>query len=178
MAEAATIARPYAKAAFMSARDTKALADWSEALQAASALAGDARIEAVLGNPKLSGDQVVSIFAGLGGAAIDARWQNFIRLLLEYKRLNVLPQIADEYEVLRAQYENEVDVEVTSASALSAEQQAKMAASLKTRFKRDVRVSTSVDASLLGGAVIRAGDLIIDGSIKGRLERLASELGS
>jgi F-type H+-transporting ATPase subunit delta len=178
MAEAATIARPYAKAAFISARDAKALADWSKALQLASGLAADERIEAVLGNPKLSGDQVVSIFAGLGGAGIDARWQNFIRLLLEYKRLNVLPQIADEYEVLRAQYENEVDVEVTSATALSAEQQAKMAASLKTRFKRDVRVSTSVDASLLGGAVIRAGDLIIDGSIKGRLERLASELGS
>lgn len=178
MAEAATIARPYAKAAFMSARDTKALADWSKALQMAAAFAADARVADLIGNPKLSIDNIVSIFAGLGGAGIDAHWQNFVRLLATNKRLEVLPQIAAQYEQLRAQYENELDVEVTSATALSAEQQSKLKASLKKRFERDVRMSTAVDATLLGGAVIRAGDLVIDGSIKGRLERLASELSS
>jgi F-type H+-transporting ATPase subunit delta len=177
VAEAATIARPYAKAAFQSARDTKALADWSKALLSGSGLVGDATIADLLTSPRMSVDEIVSMFAGLGGAGIDAHWQNFIRLLTRNKRLAVLPAIAAQYEMLRAQYENELDVQVTSAVAMDAGQQAKLAASLKTRFKRDVRMSTSVDASLLGGAVIRAGDLVIDGSISGRLQRLASELG-
>jgi F-type H+-transporting ATPase subunit delta len=178
MAEAATIARPYAKAAFMSARDAHALPDWSKALAVGAALGADARIADLVTSPKLSPDQVVSLFAGLGGPAIDAHWQNFVRLLAQNKRLEVLPQIAQQFELLRARYENELDVEVTSAVAMNAEQQSKLAASLKTRFKRDVRLHTSVDASLLGGAVIRAGDLVIDGSIKGRLQRLASELAN
>ena len=178
MAEAATIARPYAKAAFMSARDSKALADWSTALHTGAGLVADARVADVLTNPKLSDDQIVSMFAGLGGDGIDAHWQNFVRLLAEYKRLEVLPQISDQYEILRAQFESEVDVQVTSAVPMTAEQQSKLAASLKTRFKRDVRMTTAVDASLMGGAVIRAGDLVIDGSIKGRLERMASELAN
>jgi F-type H+-transporting ATPase subunit delta len=146
------------------------------ALGASSGLAADARIADLISNPKLSVDQIVSLFAGLGGPAIDAHWQNFVRLLTVNKRLEVLPAIAEQYEMLRAQFENELDVEVISAVTLSAQQQAKLASSLQTRFKRDVRMSTSVDASLLGGAVIRAGDLVIDGSVKGRLERMAAEL--
>lgn len=177
MAEAATLARPYAKAAFMSARDSKALADWSGALQSAAAFAADARIADLTGNPRLSLDDIVSLYGGLGGA-IEAHWQNFVRLLATNKRLEVLPQIAAQYQVLRAEFENELDVEVTSATALSAEQQIKLKASLQKRFEREVRMSTVIDATLLGGAVIRAGDLVIDGSIKGRLERLASELSS
>jgi F-type H+-transporting ATPase subunit delta len=178
MAEAATIARPYAKAAFMSARDSKAFADWSKALESAAGIAADPRIEDLISNPRLSKDQIVSMFAGLGGAGVDAHWQNFVRLLAEYKRLEALPQIAEQYEMLRAQYESEVDVQVTSAVPMSAEQQSKLSASLKTRFKREVRMTTAVDASLMGGAVIRAGDLVIDGSIKGRLERMATELAN
>jgi F-type H+-transporting ATPase subunit delta len=182
MAEAATIARPYAKAAFEAARDAKALPAWSAALHASSGLAADARIEDLITNPKLDPDQVVSMFAGLGGGGapqdFDAHWQNFVRLLAQNKRLDVLPEITVQFEMLRAQYENELDVEVTSAVALSEAQQAKLAAALKTRFKRDVRLTTAIDPKLLGGAVIRAGDLVIDGSIQGRLQRMASELGN
>jgi F-type H+-transporting ATPase subunit delta len=177
MAEAATIARPYAKAAFMSARDAKGLPAWSEALRAGSGLAADGRIAELISNPKMSTDQVVSMFAGLGGA-IDAQWQNFVRLLAQNKRLDVLPQITAQYAMLRAQYENELDVQVTSAVALSESQRTQLAGALKTRFKRDVRMTAAVDPTLLGGAVIRAGDLVIDGSINGRLQRLASELGN
>ncbi len=176
MAEAATIARPYAKAAFMSARDAKALPDWSKALQTGSALLADARIAGLVSNPKLGNGQIVAMFAGLGGQGIDGHWQNFVRLLAANKRLEVLPAITEQYEMLRAQFENELDVQVTSAVALNAEQRTKLSSSLKTRFKRDVRLSNTVDASLLGGAVIRAGDLVIDGSIRGRLERMASDL--
>jgi F-type H+-transporting ATPase subunit delta len=178
MAEAATIARPYAKAAFMAARDAKALPAWGAALGFASGLVADARIAALITNPRLSPDQVVSLFAGLGGGAVDGHWQNFVRLLAQNKRLSVLPEIAVQYELLRAKHENEVDVEVVSAVPMNADQQSQLAVSLKKRFQRDVRMSTSVDPALLGGAVIRAGDLVIDGSISGRLQRLASELAN
>ena len=177
MAEAATIARPYAKAAFMAARDAKVLPAWAQALGTAAGMVADSRIAALITNPRMTPDQVVSLFAGLAGGD-EAHWQNFVRLLAQNKRLDVLPQIAAQYELLRAQYENEVDVEVVSAVAMTADQQAKLAASLRTRFKRDVRMSTAVDSALLGGAVIRAGDLVIDGSISGRLQRLASELAN
>jgi len=176
MAEAATIARPYAKAAFMAARDAKALPAWSEALRLGAGLIADPAIEDLVTSPKMTVDQLVSMFAGLGGDAIDAKFQNFVRLLARNKRLNVLPQIAAQYELLRAQYENELDVHVTSAVAMNADQQGKLADALKKRFKRNVRMSVKLDPALLGGAVIRAGDLVIDGSINGRLQRLASEL--
>ena len=178
MAEAATIARPYAKAAFMSARDSKSLPDWSRALLLSAAMSLNARIAELLTDPKFGEDEVVGMFAGLGGEKIDAQWQNFVRLLAENKRLEVLGEITEQYAVLRAQFENELDVEVTSAVAMSDAQKTTMAASLKKRFKRDVRMTNSVDASLLGGAVIRTGDQIIDGSIKGRLQRLATDLAS
>jgi F-type H+-transporting ATPase subunit delta len=178
MAEAATIARPYAKAAFMSARDAKTLPDWSRALLASAGMCLNARIAELLTDPAFGADQVVGMFAGLGGEKVDAHWQNFLRLLAENKRLELLGEIAAQYELLRAQFENELDVEVTSAVALSDEQKTQMTASLKKRFKRDVRMTNAVDPSLLGGAVIRAGDEVIDGSIKGRLQRLATDLAS
>ncbi len=178
MAEAATIARPYAKAAFMSARDSKSLPDWSRALQVSAGMSLDAHIAELLTDPAFGEDKVVGMFAGLGGENIDAHWQNFVRLLAENKRLELLGEIAEQYELLRALFENELDVEVTSAVTMSDAQKTTMAASLKKRFKRDVRVTNAVDSSLLGGAVIRAGDEVIDGSIKGRLQRLATELAS
>jgi F-type H+-transporting ATPase subunit delta len=162
----------------MSARDAKVLSAWSDALRVASGLVADSRVAALVSSPKMSTDQLVSLFAGVGGAGIDGHWQNFVRLLATNKRLEVLPQIAEQYELLRAQYENELDVQVTSAVALNADQRSQLAAALKKRFKRDVRMTTAVDPSLLGGAVIHAGDLVIDGSINGRLQRLASELGN
>lgn len=185
MAEAATIARPYAKAAFASARDAGALPPWSKALYSGAELMKDTRVAAVLGDPKIGVDRVVSMFAGLGGNAdgtaaegIDGHWQNFVRLLVLNKRLDVLPEIAAQYEILRAEYENEVEVQVTSAIALSDSQRSKLVAALTRRFNREVRMTTTIEPALLGGAVIRAGDLVIDGSIHGRLQRMASELGN
>ena len=178
MAEAATIARPYAKAAFQTARDSGSLADWSRALQVSAGMSLNARIAERLSDPEFGEDEVVKMFAGLGGEKIDQRWQNFVRLLAENKRLELLGEITQQYELLRAQFEGELDVEVISAVALSEQQKTTMAASLKKRFKRDVRVTNAVDPSLLGGAVIRAGDEVIDGSIKGRLQRLATDLAS
>jgi F-type H+-transporting ATPase subunit delta len=176
MAEAATIARPYAKAAFQAARDAKVLPAWSQALSSGAGLTENAGIADLITNPRLSRDEVVSLFAGLGGEAIDGHWQNFVRLLATNKRLGVLPEIAAEYERLRAQYENELDVEVTSAVPLDDAAQSKLAHALHARFKREVRMTLAVDPGLLGGAVIRAGDLVIDGSVQGRLARMAASL--
>jgi F-type H+-transporting ATPase subunit delta len=102
--------------------------------------------------------------------------QNFVRVLAENHRLVLLPEIAAHYEAARAQVENTVDVEVVSAVALDAAQAEKLKQALNTRLRRQVRMQNTVDASLLGGAVIRAGDLVIDGSLKGRLDRLGTEL--
>jgi F-type H+-transporting ATPase subunit delta len=99
-----------------------------------------------------------------------------VRVLAENHRLVLLPEIAAPYEAARAQVENTVDVEVVSAVALDAAQAEKLKQALNTRLRRQVRMQNTVDASLLGGAVIRAGDLVIDGSLKGRLDRLGTEL--
>jgi F-type H+-transporting ATPase subunit delta len=176
VAERATIARPYAKAAFEYARDSKAFAAWSGGLATAAAIVADPRVAALTKDPQWTAAALAGFVTDIVGARLDPGMQNFVRLLAENHRLLLLPEIAAHYEVLRAEVENTVDVEVISAVALDAAQQQKLAAALSTRLKRQVRMQNSVDASLLGGAVLRAGDLVIDGSLKGRLERLGTEL--
>jgi F-type H+-transporting ATPase subunit delta len=178
VAERATIARPYAKAAFEYARDAKSFAEWSQGLKAAAEIVADPRVAALTKDPQWSLGDLVSIVTDVAGAKLDPAMQNFVRVLAENHRLLLLPEIAAHYEELRSDVENTVDVNVTSAIPLNAAQQEKLAAALGTRLKRKVRMQNSVDASLLGGAVVRAGDLVIDGSLKGRLQRLATELGS
>jgi F-type H+-transporting ATPase subunit delta len=178
VAERATIARPYAKAAFEYARAAKAFAEWSQGLRAAAEIIADPRLAALTKDPQWSQADLISIITDVAGDKLNPAMQNFVRVLAENHRLLLLPEIAAHYEQLRSQVENTVDVEVISAIALNDAQQDKLAAALSTRLKRKVRMQNSVDASLLGGAVLRAGDLVIDGSLKGRLQRLATELGS
>jgi F-type H+-transporting ATPase subunit delta len=178
VAERATIARPYAKAAFEYAGDAKALAEWSRGLEAAAEIVADPRVSALSTSPSLSAADLAGLVTDLGGANLNGAMQNFVRVLAENHRLLLLPEIAAQYEELRAAVENTVDVEVTSAVALDAAQSENLKRALNTRLKRQVRMQNSVDSSLLGGAIVRAGDLVIDGSLKGRLERLATELGS
>jgi F-type H+-transporting ATPase subunit delta len=178
VAERATIARPYAKAAFEYARDAKALAEWSRGLKAAAEIVADPRVAALTKSPQWSAADVVSLITDVAGDKLDPAMQNFVRVLAENHRLLLLPEIAAHYEALRSAVENTVDVEVISAVPLDAAQADKLERALSTRLKRRVRMQNSVDAELLGGAVVRAGDLVIDGSLKGRLQRLATELGS
>jgi F-type H+-transporting ATPase subunit delta len=121
---------------------------------------------------------LVSLITDVAADKLNAGMQNFVRVLAENHRLLLLPEIAAHYEVLRSAVENTLDVEVISAVALDAAQQEKLKAALSTRLKRRVRMRNVVDSTLLGGALVRAGDLVIDGSLKGRLERLATELAS
>jgi F-type H+-transporting ATPase subunit delta len=178
VAERATIARPYAKAAFEYARAANAFARWSEGLALAAAVVADPRVAALTKSPQVSIADLVSLITEVEGPKPDAGIRNFVHLLAENRRLLLLPEIAARYEALRSAVENTLDVEVTSAVPLNAAQAEKLAQALSTRLKRQVRMHTSVDSTLLGGAVLRAGDLVIDGSLKGRLEQLATELGT
>ena len=178
MAERATVARPYAKAAFEYARGANALAGWSQALQTAGEIVADPRVAQLTKSPALTAADLASLVIDVAGAKFDAGMQNLVRVLAENRRLLLLPEISAQYEQLRSAVENTVDVEVTSAVPMNESQAQTLKQALSTRLKRQVRMRTAVDATLLGGAVVRAGDLVIDGSLKGRLERLATELGS
>ncbi len=176
MAERITTARPYAKAIFALARQSNRLAETSAGLLRAAETVVDPRVHALLGSPHVTPPQLAELVNGVAGAALDENARNFVSLLAQNRRLGFLPEIAALYEQMKADVENAVDVEVVSATALNADQQGRYAAALQKKLGRTVRLHARVDDSLLGGAVLKAGDLVIDGSIKGRLERLATEL--
>lgn len=175
MADIATIARPYARAAFEHAHAAGQLAPWGEMLARAGAAVEDERVASLIGNPHVQRAELVALLGEVAGAA-DERSRNFIQLLADNGRLAALPQVAAQYEALRAEVENTVDVTVTSALPLTAEQSDKLAQALSRRLRRTVRLSATVDPSLIGGAVVRAGDFVIDGSLRGRVERLGNTM--
>jgi F-type H+-transporting ATPase subunit delta len=176
MAEKVTLARPYARAAFEYAREIGSFARWSEVLSTASTVTTDPRVAKLLTHPRVSPADLVGLIAEIAGNALDAQGSNFLKTLAENRRLGLLPEIAAMYEQLRAEVENIADVQVTSAVPLDEAQRQRLTTALKKRLNRDVRLHCDVDASLVGGAVVRSGDLVIDGSLKGRLERLASAI--
>ena len=175
MADAATIARPYARAAFEHAHAAGQLPAWGEMLARAAATVGDERVAALIGNPHVQRAELVALVAEVAGAG-DEKARNFIQLLADNGRLAALPQVAAQYAALRAEVENTVEVTVASALPLTAEQSDKLAHALTRRLRRTVRLTATVDPSLIGGAVVRAGDFVIDGSLRGRVERLANTM--
>lgn len=176
MAELTTIARPYAKAAFEFALTNHALASWSGMLQLAAVIAADADVRSLLGNPRLGSGQLAELFHDVGGAAFDEHGKNFLSLLADNGRLDVVTEIAALFEVLKAEHEKSVDVRVTAAAELSADLKAKLAAKLEAKLQRKVNLSYDINSELLGGVIIRAGDMVIDGSVRGKLGELADVL--
>lgn len=176
MSNALTFARPYARAAFEFAQGAKALARWGDLLETAAMVVRDARVTALLGNPKVTTLALADFVLDIAGEKADEHGRNFVRLLAQNQRLALLPEIAAQYALLRAAAENTVDVEVVSAIALSEAETEKFARALTRRLNRIVRLHPSVDPSLLGGAVVRAGDFVLDGSLKGKLERLGQSM--
>jgi F-type H+-transporting ATPase subunit delta len=176
VADRATIARPYARAAFAHAQATKDLAAWSKLLGAAAIAAEDSRVARLIGNPHVTGEELVDLLGGLSKQAAGEGGKNFLRALAENNRLALLPEIAEQYEKLRAEVEGLVDVTVIAAREIAPPQQKRLEAALAKRLGREVRMQVQIDEGLIGGAVVRAGDLVIDGSLKGRLERLGSAL--
>ncbi len=184
MADHTTIARPYASALFQVARERGELAQWSATLTVlASALADDA-LQAWLERPSLTDGDRTAFLLDIATAADPAagalltadRGANFLKLLAENDRLAILPEIAALFEALRHQEENTMDVTMVAASDVDASTQSAITAALESRLGRSVRLSVNVDPGLLGGAVIRADDLVIDASLKSRLAKLATSL--
>lgn len=176
MAEITTLARPYAKAAYEFALENKALETWSSMLGFVSSLVQDPYMQKVLQSPVLSDQQKAETLTSIDPSKIDPSGRNFICQLARHDRLELLPEIFILFEVLKAEQEKRVDVKVLSAFPLSAAENEKLTASLKKRLGRDVQINSEVDKSLIGGLVIRAGDLVIDGSVSGKLAKLSERL--
>ncbi|AMN48424.1 hypothetical protein ACG33_15225 [Steroidobacter denitrificans] len=188
MAEKVTIARPYAKAAFEFAREHGALARWSDFLANASAIVTDDRVAKLLLSPRVMPADLVEVIAGVcadssgespdksANETLDEPMSNFLETLAHNRRLALLPQVAAIFETLRADVENIADVQVTSAMVLDDVQRTRLRDALAKRLKREVRLHVDIDPSLIGGAIVRCGDFVIDGSLKARLQRLATEL--
>jgi F-type H+-transporting ATPase subunit delta len=193
MTERITLARPYAEAVFRLASEHKTLKPWSEMLRLAVTVMQDPQVAALAENPRVPHVRFVEFFLDICGDAqgiasvaggrtpgatkrLDKDGANLIRLLSENRRLPLLPEIAALYEALRAGAENRIEAEVISAYEVSEVQLKAIAGALKRRLGRDIDLTTRIDPVLVGGIVIRAGDLVIDGSVQGKLRALATHL--
>lgn len=173
MAEINTLARPYAKAAFDYADEHGSLDQWSRQLGLLAAVVRAPKVAAVLGSASLPRAQQAQCLIDVCGDEIDAPVQNFARLLAENRRLELLPDIHQRFEQHKSVREQRVDVDVVTAYELDADLADRLATALSRKLQREVAISTRVDRGLLGGVVVRAGDIVIDGSVRGRLGKLA-----
>lgn len=176
MAENLTIARPYAEAVFESADADKKLQPWSQALQRLAMIVGDPDMHNAIGDPKVGPDELYGLVAAGAGDALDAQAQNFVRVLIDNDRLSLLPEIATLFEQLKNEREGVVEAQIESAFPLDDASLSQLVGDLERRFKRKVRPQVSVDKELIGGALITVGDEVIDGSVRGRLQSMASAL--
>ncbi|MEH6442387.1 MAG: F0F1 ATP synthase subunit delta [Oceanospirillaceae bacterium] len=177
MAELNTVARPYTKAVFEYARDAGTIDSWSSSLKDAALVASDSVMQSILGNPALTSDAkaeaVIFVLEDL-----DDSGKNFITLLAENKRLALIPEISVQFEQLKANQQSSVEIDVTTAFELDEQQQQKLTQALSAKLGRDVTISSTIDKSILGGVVIRTQDLVIDGSVRARIAKLAEVLNS
>lgn len=178
MAELSTLARPYARAAFESAVADNALSTWSEALALLAAIAKEELPAKLFSAPSLTAEEKSSAVSDVCGDKLNAKQQNFVQVLASNNRLSLLPQVSALFELYKANHEKTVEVSVESAFEVSAEQLAVLENSLKKSLARDVACHTSVNKALLGGVFIRAGDTVIDASVRGRLAKLADVMNA
>lgn len=176
MAENITIARPYAQAVFDLARENKAFDEWSRMLELLSAVVSDPQLAGLAGNPRVPGEGLVSLIIDVCGKGLTEQGRSLVRVLAENRRLGLVPELRTLYEAMRAEAQKIVQAEVVSAFPLSDEQKKGIAGALGRRLGREVQLACETDESLIGGAVIRAGDLVIDGSVAAHVDRLASAL--
>ena len=177
MSEFTTAARPYANAVYDLAEQTGALDSWSDALSNLSAVVNDEQVSALLNNPEMGKQQKGELVTGVLGDKLNKHQQNLVKLMAENGRLTIMADVQEQFEVARAKAENKVDAEVISAFELSAEQTNELVNTLKNKLGCDVTLTTTIDESLIGGVVIKAGDTIIDASMKSQLDSLALSLG-
>lgn len=176
MAEKTTIARPYAKAAFELAQGKGKLREWSELLQCAAQAVAQPQLRVLIGNPRMEADKIGAMLAEVCATDVGEQGRNFLQLLAENKRLVLLPEIAGLYERLRAEAEQTIEAELVTAAPATREQQDKIVAALAKRLGRKVTLKARTDETLIGGAIVKAGDFVIDGSAASQLNKLASAL--
>ncbi|WOJ97455.1 F0F1 ATP synthase subunit delta [Congregibacter brevis] len=176
MAELSTLARPYARAAFEYANSENALSAWMTELQLVAAVVSDDAVQGLLGDPSLTTEKQADAFVDLLGDELGESRKRFLHVLAENRRLGLVPNILTQFAQLKAQREQSVDVEMVSPFEVPDAVRDRIAQALGKRLDCEVVVSTSIDSSLLGGVMIRAGDLVIDGSVRGRLNKLAEAL--
>ncbi|KAF3977742.1 MAG: F0F1 ATP synthase subunit delta [Methylococcales symbiont of Iophon sp. n. MRB-2018] len=176
MSELSTLARPYAQAVFKTAVASKSVSEWSDMLSFLSVVMQDKELIAVIANPKVSQEQLTTLLLDICQDQLNGEGSNLLKLLLENDRLLLTPQISELYESYKADHEGYIDVEVISAYTLTKEEQKKFATTLKKQLNKKVHITTSIDKSLIGGFLAKAGDKVIDGSIKGQLQQLAKKL--
>ena len=176
MAEVSTIARPYAEAIFRLAREKSELTAWSNRLGVTAGMVSDARMQAVIADPNVPMSKAVEILLSIAGGVLGESGASMIRVLAENDRLALLPEIRAQFEVLRAEAEGVLEARVTTAMALTDAQKRDLIAALRNRFGRDIHVEVAIDPELIGGVVVRLGDRVIDGSVRGRLHKMASAL--
>lgn len=176
MAEFTTIARPYAQAVFKLAQQQNALPAWSDMLGLAAVMAADPGMRRLLDNPRMLPAQLAELFIDIGGERLNDDGRNLVRLLAERRRLAVLPEIYALYQQFKNEAEGAIKAQLITAFPATDAQKQTIAAALKQRFGRDVQMEYITDPSLMGGAIVRAGDLVIDGSVRGKLTRLGTAL--
>ena len=177
MSEFVTVARPYAKAAFDFAVEHQSVERWQDMLAFAAEVTKNEQMAELLSGA-LAPETLAGSFIAVCGEQLDENGQNLIKVMAENQRLVALPAVLDGYLVLKAEYEKEATVEVVSATVLSSAQQDKLIAALSQRLARKVKLNCSVDPTVVGGMLIKAGDMVIDGSVRGKLDRLATALQS
>lgn len=178
MAETRTIARPYAEAVFKLAKSQNDLARWSDMLQLAAAVATDENIRSLIGNPKVSSRKLSELFLDICGGSVNEEGRNFILLLAENGRLEILPEVSELYEQLKTHHEGVLDANVISAFAMSDAQLRDLVADLEVKFRRKIEAKVSVDPELIGGVIVEIGDEVLDASVRGKLEAMAVALKS
>ena len=175
--DATTIARPYAEAVFARAVETDKLDLWSDMLELLAMAARDSGLSGLIASPKLDKVQMTELMLDIGGGRLSDEGKNLVRMLVSNGRLSVLPEIASLFEARKAEHQGTLDVHVTSAYALKPAQEQQLAEALKRKLGREIRITSEEDPGLIGGFRLRAGDMVIDGSISAQLGKLANELG-
>ncbi len=176
MSEQLTLARPYAEALFQLATEHKELDKWSDMLALMATAAADTRLITLSQDPRLARARFTQLFLDICGRALNSDGENLVRLLQENRRITLLPEIAHQFEKLKADAQGRVDAEVVSAFEVEPAQMKSISEALKKKLSREINLTSRVDKSLVGGVIIRAGDLVIDGSVRGRLRALANYL--
>lgn len=178
MAEISTIARPYAVAAYKLGREQKSLAQWSEMLSFATAVASDAQMQAYIQDPKVVSSELQAAFLKVCGDKLNEQGQNLIKVLVEYGRMSILPAITEAFEELKALDEGTLDAQIIAAAKPSAAEVKDLVKRLEAKFGKKIEANVSVDSDLIGGIKIIVGDTVIDASVKGQLQNLAYTLSA